>query len=230
MSHPAVEPPGPIADASIAARGFSSASLAPVWQLNAYFLETLAHSSRHPAWRGSAWETALGPHLADALATLRQELSRAPVSLVDIGLNDEDAGSLSAGVHDTRVQGPPAFLAWDRAVRLAQTTLTLTWTLARGDLVAASIVFGVQGSQAREISALGFHDLPAISETLAPAVRPRWLTQPRIWQRLLRCPDRTITSHLPPRNVRILQRQLADLIPGTPAKCLFDDDRRWRRS
>lgn len=221
-----MEPPGPIADVSIATRGFSSASLAPVWQLNAYFLETLAQSSRHPAWRGSAWETALGPNLANVLPTLRQELSRAPVSLVDIGLNDEGVRSLSAEVQDT----PPAFLAWDRAVRLAQTTLTLTWTLARSDLVAASIVFGVQGSQAREINAVGFHDLPAISERLATAVRPRWLRQPRIWQRLLRCPDRAITAHLAPRSVRVLQRQLADLISATPAKCLFDDDRRWRRS
>jgi hypothetical protein len=221
-----MEPPGPIADVSIAARGFSSASLAPVWQLNAYFLETLAHASRHPAWRGSAWETTLGLNLANVLPFLREELSRAPVSLVDIGLSDEGVRSLSARVHGS----PPAFLAWDRAVQLAQTTLTLTWTLARSDLVAASIVFGVQGSRAGEISALGFHDLPAISEKLAAAVRPRWLTQPRIWQRLLRCPDRTITSHLPPRKVRILQRQLADLIPATPTKCLFDDDRRWRRS
>jgi hypothetical protein len=221
-----MEPSGPIADASIAARGFASASLAPVGQLNAYFLETLAESCRHPAWRGNAWEKALGPHLANVLPILREELSRAPVSLVDLGLSDEGVRSLSARVHD----GPPAFLAWARAVQLAQTTLTLTWTLARSDLIAAAIVFGVQGSRAGEISALGFHDLPAISETLAPAVRPRWLTQPRIWQRLLRCPDRAITSHLPPRNVRILQRQLADLIPATPAKCLFDDDRRWRRS
>ena len=224
-----MEPPPTIGELSGAPPHFSGASLAPVWQLNAYLLETLAQSSRHPAWRGSAWETAFGPNFADELPTLRQELSRAPVSLVDIGFNDEGARSLSAGVHDTRVLSPPAFLTWDRAIQLAQTTLTLTWTLARGDLVAASIVFGVQGPLGREISALGFHNLPAISETLAPAVRPRWLTQPRIWQRLLRCPDRTITSHLPARSVQILQRQLADVIPATPARCLFDDDRRWRQ-
>jgi len=227
MSPPAMEPPGPIAEVPIAPKGFSSASLAPVWQLNAYFLETLAQCSRHPAWRGSAWEIALGPNLANALPILRQELSRAPVSLVDIGVNDGAAHSLP-GIHDARVPSPPAFLAWDRAAQLAQTTLTLTWTLARSDLVAASIVLGVQGSEAREIAALGFHELPAISERFAGAVRPRWLTQPRIWRRLLRCPDRTITSHLPPSGVRILQRQLADLIPATPAKCLFDEDR-WRR-
>jgi hypothetical protein len=226
VSPPASEPPGPTGEAGNGARGFNSASLGPVWQLNAYFVETLAESCRHPAWRGSAWETTLGPNLASVLPILREELSRAPVSLVDLGLSDEGVRSLSARVHD----GPPAFLAWERALQLAQTTLTLTWTLARSDPVAASIVFGVQGSQAREINAVGFHDLPGISETLAPVVRPRWLGQPRIWRRLLRCPDRAITAHLPPRNVRILQRQLADLIPETLAKCLFDDDRRGRRS
>jgi hypothetical protein len=224
-----MEPPATIAEASRAARGFGNAFLAPVRQLNAYFLETLIHCSRHPAWCGSRWEMALGPNPADVPPTVWEELSRSPVSLVEVGLN-EGSSTLLAQVDTARTHSPPAFLARDRALHLTQVTLALLWTLARSDLVVASIVFGVSRSIAKEISALGFHDLPAISERLAPAVRPRWLGRPRIWRRLLRCPDRAITAHLPPRNVRVLQRQLADLIPATPAKCLFDDDRRWRRS
>jgi hypothetical protein len=226
MNHPTLDPPTPTGEVTgRAARGFSSSSLAPVWELNAYFLEALAQSSQHSAWRGSAWEAALGPNLANVLPALRDALSRTPVSLVDLGLNDEGPRSLFAGVEDTRVQSLPPFLTRDRAVQLSHTTLTLTWTLARNDLIAASVVFGISRSQAKEIRALGFHSIPTISEKLASLVRPRWLSQPRIWQRLLASSERTITPHLAPRSVRILQRQFADLIPATPATRLLRDFR-----
>jgi hypothetical protein len=225
MSNPALDPPGTIGEVAGVARGFSSSSLGPVWQLNAHFLETLAQSSRHPAWRGSTWAMALGPNLADVLPALRDELFRSPVSLVDLGLNGEGSRSLFAEADDTRIQSLPPFLARDRAVQLSHTTLTLTWTLARNDLAAASIVFGISRSRAKEIRALGFHCIPTISETLASLVRPRWLTQPRIWQRLLGSSDRSISSQYPPRSVRMLQRQFADLIPVTSATYLLHDSR-----
>jgi hypothetical protein len=208
-----------------AARAFSNASPAPVWQLNAYFLETLIQSSRHPAWCGSPWERALGSNLADVLPTIQEELSRTPVSLVDIGLNDAGSRPLLAGAGDAPAHSAPAFLPRDRAVHLAQAALTVAWTLARSDLVATSIAFGVSRSQAREISALGCHRIGELSEKLLGAVRPRWLSQPRLWQRLLGSSDRSISSQYPPRPVRILQRQFADLIPATSATYLLYDSR-----
>src|SRR5580765_4933923 len=118
------------------ALGFSKSSLASVRQLNAYFLETLAQCARHPAWCGSSWEKALGPHVANVLPTVRQELSRSPVSLVCIGVGDHGSRSLLAEVDKAPILPLPAFLARAQAVQLAQLTLTLAWTLSRNDLVS----------------------------------------------------------------------------------------------
>ena len=200
-----------------AALAFSKSSLAPVWQLNAYFLETLAECSRHPAWCGSCWEKALGPRLAAVLPAIQAELSRSPVSLVCIGPSEDGSRSLLTEIDRGRGHSPPDFLARDRAVQLAQLTLTLAWTLSRSDLVSTAIVFGVPQSQAKEIGALGVQDIPAIAEKLSGAVHPRWLHQPRIWRHLLGYSERSHTLHLPPIFVRILQRQFADLLPATSA-------------
>ncbi len=230
MSHTVTGPPPAIGDVAGPAPGFSQVFLAPVWQLNGYFLETLIHASRHPAWRDSPWEMALGSNLSDVLPTVWEELSRSPVSLVDIGLNDEGSSPLLAGVDNRSAHSPPAFLARNRAIHLAQVTLTLAWTLARSDLVATSIVFGVSRSRVKEISALGFHSIQEISEKLFSAVRPRWLSQPRLWHRLLGPSERSVNSHLAPKYVRILQRQFADLVPATSATPLLHDSRPSRRA
>jgi hypothetical protein len=212
-----MEPPPIPAELTGGAPAFGRASLAPVWQLNAYFLETLIECSRHPAWRGGPWERALGLELADVLPAVEQELSRSPVSLLDIGLSDKESGALLAGVGGSPGQSPPAFLSRERAIQLAQVSLTLAWTLARNDLVSTSIVFGVTRSQATAISTLGVHAIPALSEKLSSAVRPRWLGQPRIWQRLLGSSEPSTSARFAPLYVRVLQRQFADLAPATSA-------------
>jgi hypothetical protein len=225
MSHPPAALPGGTDEGTGVARGCSSASLAPVWQLNALFIETLLQSSHHPAWRGSSWDIALGPHLPGALATLRDELCRTPVSLVDIGLNDAGSGPLLSETH-TPARAPPPFLARDRAIHLAHVTLTLAWTLSRSDMATTSIVFGVSRSHAKAIGALAFHSIPKISERLSSAVRPRWMNEPRIWQRLSSFSERSSALHLPPVCARTLQRQFADLLPATSATHLLQDSRR----
>jgi len=225
MSRPPTGPPGTFDEAAGDAPGFSSASLAPVWQLNALFLETLIQSSRHPAWHGSSWDMALGPRLSDRLPTLQDELSRTPVSLVDIGLNDGGSRPLLSGP-GRPVRPLPPFLARDRALHLAHLTVSLGWTLARSDVVATSIVFGVSRSQATALGALAFHSIPKIAERLSGAVRPRWMNGPRIWQRLLGFPERSTAAwRLPPICTRPLQRQFADLLPATSAAHLLHSSR-----
>lgn len=206
-------------------RAFSHASLTPVWQLNALFLEALIQSSRHPAWRGSSWDRALGPNLPEALPLLRDELSRTPVSLVDIGLNDEGAHSPLSETDREPARAPPLFLARDRAIYLAQVALSLAWNLARSDVVATSIVFGVSRSRAIAIGALAPHGLPKMSVRLSSAVRPSWINEPRIWQRLLTFSERSTALRLAPIGARTLQRQFADLLPATSATYLLQSSR-----
>ena len=220
-----MEDPATSVEVSGSAQAFSNASLAPVWQLNAYFLDTLTRCLQHPAWRGSSWGMVLGPNLADVLPSVRDELSRTPVSLVDVGLSDEGSRFPLAGVTGGPACSPPPFLARERASQLAQVTITLAWTLARSDAIATSIVFGISRSRAKEIRAIGFHSIAGISEKLAGAVRPRWLNEPRIWQRLFESSERPSGARLAPRRIWILQRQFADLLPATSAMHLFDNSR-----
>lgn len=225
MTRPLTGPPGIIDEVPRDAPGFSSASLAPVWQLNALFLETLIQSSRHPAWRGSSWDRALGPNLSDTLPTIRDELSRTPVSLVDIGLNEGGSRPLLSE-RDGPVRALPPFLARDPALHLAHVTLSLGWTLSRSDVITTSIVFGVSRSQAKALGALAFHSIPKIAERLSGAVRPRWMNEPRIWQRLLSFSERSSAAgRLPPVCTRPLQRQFADLLPATSAAPLLHASR-----
>ena len=160
------------ADLRGTALGFSRSSLAPVWQLNRYFLETLSDCARHPAWCGSSWEIALGRQLAYLVPPLREELAKSPVSLACIAPSPGGSGSIFTEVDKGRT--PPDFLAPDRALQLTQLTLTLAWTLARSDLVSTAIVFGFSQRQAREIGGLAVQEIPAIATKLCCAISSDW--------------------------------------------------------
>jgi hypothetical protein len=226
MSRNFTEPPAPASELTGPVRGGCGRdSLAPVWQLNGYFLETLIEASQHPAWHGSAWETALGSNLAGVAPAVQQEISRSPVCLVDIGLSEDWSPFPLARGDGASGHSFPAFLARERATELAQMSLTLAWTLARNDLISTSIVFGVSRVRAKEIGSLGVHCIPTMAIKFSSAVRPRWLTQPRIWHHLLVSSEHSATPRLAPIFIRILQRQFADLSPATSATHLFRDSR-----
>lgn len=222
MERPTSTGPSP----SGVALSFSKDSLLGLRQLNTYFLETLNEVSRHPSWRGSRWEAALGENLAGSIPSICGDLSQSPVSLVDIGLNDSEVRPLVEAVSHEDLPALPAFLPRDRALQLTQATLTLAWTLAQNDPVSASIVFAVPSTLVREIRALGLHLVPAISQKLSSRVRPRWLQKPRIWRYLLDPARLPHSERSAPLYVRVLQRQFADLSPATSAKRFYRDIQR----
>lgn len=220
-----MEPLPPAVESKSAVPSFSRASLAAVQQLNRHFLNTLILSSRHPAWCGSSWELALGPNLAEVLTVTQEVLCRSPVCLLDIGLGEEWPQEVLHGFYDTCPPSPPPFLARDRATQLAQTCLTLAWTASRNDHLSASIIFGLSKTRTKAIGALAVDAIPLISEKLSSLVRPRWLDAPRIWKFLLSSQTNPAV-HLPEIQVRILQRQLADLYPATSASGISRNLRR----
>jgi hypothetical protein len=207
----------PTPDESRVRSAFSEAALTPVYELNEFFLETLTHCARHASWQGSTWANALGQELSQLTQPVRERVARAPVCLVDVGF--QDAAGWETGEGRSERAAPPTcpFLAIDRAVELAQMTVTLAWTMARTDVAAACIVFGMTGRCSKTISALGVHRLPALAQRHAPWIRPLWLNQPRIWLQLLSVSDPAPASRLPPAPVRVLQRQFADLVLATSA-------------
>jgi hypothetical protein len=183
-------------------RMFDEAALAPVRQLNAHALDLLSECSRHPAWSGSDWESALGAGFLRLPAELRDVLAKSPVSLLEF------CSAEKAEAH-------PAFLPLNKALELSHSMLTLAWTLSRQDAAAAAIVFGLGGADAQRIHGIAAIDLPRVSERFSGRLRPRWLDRPRIWQELLRYPPGARSSHLAPPFLRIVQRQLVEVRPAT---------------
>lgn len=205
---------------------FSTSALAPVWQLNARFLEALVVSASRPEWIGSSWEAALGAGLADTPPDALSELSRCPVSLVDAALTDFAAVGFHMALEGGSVREPHRFMQPCVAIELAQLTLTLAWTLSRSDPVAASVIFGLSPLQAGGLARLPMQIIPAVADRLAGKLRPRWMSQPRIWSRLLRNAKHSPSSRFAPLCVRVLQRQFSDLAPATFATCPIRDLRR----
>jgi hypothetical protein len=205
---------------------FSASALAPIWQLNARFLEALVACASRPEWIGSSWEAALGSGLADTPSGILSELSRCPVSLVDAPLKDLASAGIHPALEGAPVRERPALLEPSVAIELAQVTLTLAWTLSRSDPVAASIVFGVPQGQARVLARVAVQVIPAIADRLASELRPRWISQPRIWSRLLGSAQHSPSSRFAPLCVRVLQRQFSDLALATFATGPTHDLRR----
>ena len=194
---------------------FSEATLAPIRQLNAQALDLLVTCSRHPAWVGTSWESALGRDFSRMSVGERAELARSPVSLLEFGWSLSEIGA-KRNVDRAR-EAPPAFLPLDSALALSQIMLALAWTLCRHDTAATAIVFGLRTAEVQKMLTLDVRDLPDISEWVSANLRPRWLDRPRIWHELLRHPDSTKGAPPAPPFIRILQRQLVDLRLATCA-------------
>ena len=192
---------------------FSEATLAPIRQLNAQALDLLVTCSRHPAWVGTSWESALGDFSRMSVEE-RAGLSRSPVSLLEFGSSLSEIGKTDV---NRATEPPPAFLPLNSALALSQIMLALAWTLCRHDTAAAAIVFGLRTAEVQKMLTLDVRDLPDISEWISANLRPRWLDRPRIWHELLRHPDSTKGAPPAPPFMRILQRQLVDLRLATCA-------------
>jgi hypothetical protein len=195
--------------------GFREESLAPVYELNELFIETLAQAERHPVWAESGWQDVLGMSFSELGKTTRIGLARVPVCLLDVGLRDLDTRELTHPAPSQKA--PPPFLARDCRIELTQMTLTLLWTMARTDPTVASIVFALRAPWVKAVAAWRVHHIPAFTERLSPEIRPVWLNRPRIWAHLFGAADTAAVHRFPPVCVRILQRQFADLVPATCA-------------
>lgn len=193
--------------------GFREESVAPVYELNELFIETLAQAERHPAWAESGWQDALGMSFGELGRTTRIDLARVPVCLLDVGLRELETRELTHPAPSHNV--PPPFLAGDRRIELTQMTLTLLWTMARTDPTVASIVFALRAPCVKAVAAWKVHQIPAFTEHVSPEIRPVWLYHSRIWAHLFGAAVAAPGHRFPPVRVRILQRQFADLVPAT---------------
>jgi|SRR5579863_4203544 len=194
---------------------FTEASLTTLFELNGFFLESLAEAAGNPTAKSPAWSAAARPQASQLTAEARARIARCPVCLVDVGFHDEARwGSQSS---QTPLPEEISGLPPGRTIELTHMAVTLAWTIARATPEAACVIFGMTSDCLRLVSALSLHRIPWLAERNAPAIRPAWADRPQIWQHLLSVSDPPPASRLPPLHVRAMQRQLAALSLATSA-------------
>ena len=192
-------------------RVFNESTLTSLYELNGLILDWLIECAHGPPDAGPPLTAALRAPLRELTSSARARISRCPICLVDAGLSD--SSTLTA---NERLPPPHrgAAAVYPQALRIARTTLTLAWTVARMSPGAACILFGMTTESARRVVSMGVHRLSELAESRARDLRPAWQGDPAFWLPLLRL-EEAPPSKLPSVQVRALQRQLATLVPAT---------------
>ena len=201
---------------------FSEEALQSVQELNRAVIALLVTSAgERPSEAQSQTVLSLGPALLALGPTAREELAHCPIALADFGFRNLE---LWRQIEIGRAVLPSLSACFSRpqAIQLAQTTLTLAWTLWQSNRDAAAIVFGLTPECAATLARSGVQAIPRIAEVYAHCVRPRWETDIHFWRQLIRAAqftDSPAQPRLPSAGVYAMQRQLADLIrlPPHPA-------------
>jgi hypothetical protein len=212
MSHPGTDD-HTLADVLEPER-FSEDALRPVRQLNRALLDLLLASAKQPVSDSQPLiVVSLGPALLDLEAAARDELAGCPIALVDFGFRNVEFWRQVESGQAVLPSLPPCFPPL-QAIHLAQTTLTLAWTLWHSNRDVAAIIFGLAPECGAILASVGVQAIPRIAETSAHCVRPRWETDTTFWRQLIRIAQSVDSPHprLPTVGLYAMQRQLGDLI------------------
>lgn len=199
---------------------FNKEALQPLYQLNRALLELLVASASQPVSEAHPQiVVSLGPTLLDLGTDTREQLARCPTALVDFGFrNVEFWRQIESG--QPVLPSLPGCFPRLQAIQLAQTTLTLAWTLWHSSREAATIMFGLAPECAAILARVGIQAISRIAETNPHCVRPRWETDTTFWRELIRVAqamDSPVQTRLPAVGIYAMQRQLADLIVLSPS-------------
>ncbi len=157
------EHPLPTEDTGLS--GFSESALAPVFELNGFFLEVLADAASRPASEvRPGLAVALKASLSRLNADARQKAAHRPVCLVDAGFRDDARWAAVAARADAQRPSKEGSFPRLQAIQLAHTTLTLAWTLARASPEAACVIFGMTHKSAAIFARLGVQTIQRIAD------------------------------------------------------------------
>jgi hypothetical protein len=202
---------------------FSEAALGGVFELNqAAIAQLIAAVSRPASEVRPQPAIALGPTLLALGSAARRYLARCPVALVEVEFsNIEWWQHISQGREPPPAdRSSPCCFPHLQAMQLAQTTLTLAWTVVGASRESAAIIFGLAPECATLLRELGVPAIQRVAETYSHHLRLRWETDIRFWRALLRIAqvaELPEQPRLPPIGTYVLQRQFANLVPLPPA-------------
>ena len=201
---------------------FSEEALDGVFELNqAVIAQLIAVVNRPASEVRPQLAVALGPTLLALGGAARRYLSRCPVALVDLEFgNVEWWQGVSQETEPPSHHSSPGCFPHLPAMQLAQTTLTLAWTLVGASRESAAVIFGLAPECATLLGKLGVPAIQRVAETYPHHLRLRWEMDTRFWRALLRIAQTAESPEqprLPPIGTYVLQRQFANLVSLPPA-------------
>ena len=93
--------------------------------------------------------------------------------------------AIEGGVGPALLNAPPPLFDAQEVAPLLRAILTEAWSAARGNVFAASLLFGMTPAVAKTLVSLTAQTIDRIVTTQATAVRPRWEESRTFWNGLL---------------------------------------------
>jgi hypothetical protein len=112
---------------------------------------------------------------------------RCPVLLLSLQLHNLDwwQRAIEGGAGPVLLNAPPPLFDAEEVAPLLRAILTEAWSAARGNVFAASVLFGMTPAVAKTLVSLTAQTIDRIVTTQANAVRPRWEDSRTFWNGLL---------------------------------------------
>lgn len=200
---------------------FSADALDGLFELNQAVIAQLIAAAGRPASEMRVQPAvALGSTLLALGSGACRYLARCPVALVDLEFRNAEWWRHVSQEKEPRAEGaPPGRFPHLQAMQLAQTALTLAWTLVGASRESAAVIFGLTPECATLLGRLGVPAIQRVAETYSHHLRLRWEMDMRFWRALLRIAQTMESSEqprLPPIGTYVLQRQFVDLVPLAP--------------
>ena len=112
---------------------------------------------------------------------------RCPVLLLNLQLHNLDwwQRAVEGGAGPVLLNAPPPLFDAEEVAPLLRAILTEGWSAARGNIFAASVLFGMTPAVAKTLVNLTAQTIDRIVTTQATTVRPRWEESRTFWNGLL---------------------------------------------
>jgi hypothetical protein len=193
---------------SSGAARWDGAILVQIAEINEQLLDLLHAAAAGPV-PGQRLVQALRRQWCECTPPVRRRLAACPYLLIDAGFGEVARWlPVPAGVQE--VAAIHGYFQGADGVALLRRALLFAWHLARANPLSARITLGMSAACVQYVAARRLRDLETLAERCPGWIRPRWDSQPRIWEQLI-----SAAAHEDPGCLRRAQlRGLALLAAG----------------
>jgi hypothetical protein len=192
-----------------AGQWLADGSLDSVFEINLQCLEYLASMAQAGAAGCPMLQSRHRSVWRDLSDAQRERLAASPYLLADAAFGDESRWHCLSQrmVQDVPARYAEPVFAGPGAEYFVRRVLVFGWHLARANRQLARVVLGMSPASAERVARLRLQDLDWLAQHRPGWVRPRWESQPRIWQHLMlaaREPDGELLTRVSLRGLQLM--------------------------